>query len=105
MKGVFGCLPVPNDSFHNVSSGQRAVAVDHFELVLLLWLLLCGAVNEHAAVEPVKAIVFELTAYGSDPSVSGMTSVFPWTTTSILKWSMSSLVTAYGAPMTTSSTY
>lgn len=49
--------------------------------------------------------IFFGTAYGSiTPSSSG-TCVWPWQTTLTLKWSMSSLVTQYGAPITTSFTY
>lgn len=45
------------------------------------------------------------TSYGSLPSTSGSNGVWPWTTNETLKWLIKSLVTAYGAPITTSSTY
>ena len=45
------------------------------------------------------------TWYGSEPSESSAMGVAPWQTTSTRKWSISSAVTLYGAPITTSCTY
>lgn len=45
------------------------------------------------------------SAYGSEPSSQGIIGVCPWHTIETLKCSIRSLVTAYGAPITTSLTY
>lgn len=43
--------------------------------------------------------------YGSSPFMSIFTGVFPWHTTSTWKCFIKSVVTLYGAPITTSETY
>ena len=100
-----------DDSLDNISRSQWISTIDYLELADLFRvlennkLIIKNWIRNQNEMNIKKKDKLYLTPYGSVPSTSGQTSVLPWTTKSTLKWSMSSLVTLYGAPITTSSTY